>query len=43
MLFDKLQGEKEFHIIKWAAHDFKENEQLDKIYHIFDKRIRKIQ
>jgi alpha-beta hydrolase superfamily lysophospholipase len=42
ILFNKLMSEKELHIIKNAEHDFKEEEHLNEVYNIFDKRIKKI-
>ncbi|MBU0626578.1 hypothetical protein KKH82_04025 [Patescibacteria group bacterium] len=44
ILFDKLPSQdKEMHIIKGGPHTFKDQEHLDEIYQIFDKRIKKIQ
>lgn len=42
ILFDQLPNKKEFHIIHGAAHDFKEHQHLKEVYHIFDKRIKKL-
>lgn len=41
ILFEKLNWDKEFHIIKWAPHTFRKQEELDEIYNIFDKWIKK--
>jgi pimeloyl-ACP methyl ester carboxylesterase len=38
MLFDKLPGRKEFHIIKNAPHTFRDSKHLQEIKEIFDKR-----
>lgn len=35
LLYDKLPGRKEIHIIKNAPHTFKEQEQLEEIKHLF--------
>lgn len=35
ILFDKLPGEKEFHVIKGSEHTFREKEHLDEIKKIF--------
>ncbi len=40
VLFDKLQGKKEIHIIKNAPHTFKEPEHLAEIQNIFDSWIK---
>ena len=37
LLFDKLSGRKELHIINGAPHDFKEDKHLTEVSHIFDK------
>ncbi len=42
ILFDKLPGQKELHIIKNAPHTFKDPQHLEEIYQIFDKRIKTI-
>lgn len=42
ILFDKLSGEKEMHIIKGAGHTFREEEHLKEIKKIFDDWIKKI-
>lgn len=39
ILFDKLPGKKEFHIIKGAEHSFREKEHLEEIKEIFLKWI----
>jgi pimeloyl-ACP methyl ester carboxylesterase len=43
ILFDKIPGQKEFHIIKESPHTFRSPKHLEEIYQIFDKRIKKIQ
>ena len=40
MLFDKLPGKKEMHIIKDAPHTFKDPVHLEEIRAIFDKWIK---
>ena len=40
MLFDKLPGEKEMHIIKGAPHTFSEPKHLEEIKDIFNKWIK---
>jgi pimeloyl-ACP methyl ester carboxylesterase len=42
LLFNKLPGKKEFHIIKNAPHTFREPEQLQEIKQIFDQWIKKL-
>lgn len=42
ILFDKIPGQKEFHIIKESPHTFRSPKQLEEIYQIFDKRIKKL-
>jgi pimeloyl-ACP methyl ester carboxylesterase len=42
LLFDKLLGKKEFHIIKNAPHTFKDKEHLHEIYKILNKWIKSI-
>jgi len=42
ILFDKLPGPKEIHIIKGAPHTFREREHLDEVYRILDEWIKKI-
>ncbi len=42
ILYEKLPGKKEFHIIKNALHSFKEKEHLDEIKQIFKEWIRKV-
>jgi len=42
MLFEKLSGKKELHIIKWAGHTFREENELKEIYNIFDEWIKNI-
>lgn len=42
ILFDKLSGSKELHIIKNGPHTFKEQEHLEEIYVIMDAWIKKI-
>lgn len=42
ILYEKLPGDKELHVIKNAPHTFKEKEHLDKIRVIFDKWISKV-
>ena len=42
ILFDKLPGRKEFHIIKGAPHTFKEADHLKEIYQILDKWIKSL-
>jgi fermentation-respiration switch protein FrsA (DUF1100 family) len=39
ILYDKLPGKKEFHIIKGAEHTFREKEHLEEIKQIFLKWI----
>lgn len=36
IFFEKLETEKELHIIKWWSHTFKEQKHLDEIYKIFN-------
>ncbi len=43
ILYDKLPGNKEIHIIKKAPHTFKEKSQLDEIEQIFRKWIGKVE
>ena len=40
LLFDKLTGKKEFHVIKNAPHTFKEKAHLKEVYNILDKWIK---
>jgi len=42
MLFEKLPGKKEFHVIKNAPHTFVEKQHLDEIAEIFRKWIAKV-
>lgn len=42
ILFNKLPGQKELHIIKNAPHTFRNKKHLEEIYQIFDKRIKNI-
>lgn len=42
ILFDKLPGEKEMHIIKGAQHTFRDKNHLDEIYNILNQWIKKI-
>ncbi len=42
ILYDKLPGQKEIHIIKNAPHTFREKEHLYEIKQIFDKWIKKL-
>lgn len=42
VLFDQLKWPKEIHIIDGAPHTFKDKQDLEKIYWIFDKWINKI-
>jgi len=42
LLFDKLPGKKEFHIIKGAPHNFMEVKYLKEIYQIMDKWIKNL-
>ena len=42
ILFDKLQGRKEFHVIKGAPHTFKEEKHLSEIKKILDKWIKEL-
>lgn len=42
MLYDKLPGKKELHIIKGSEHTFKEQKHLNEIKKIFSKWIRRI-
>lgn len=42
ILFDKLPGEKEFHIVKNAPHTFREKEHLNEVYNILNKWIKSI-
>lgn len=42
MLFDKLTGEKEIHILEDAPHTFKDTKDLEDIKNIFDKWISKL-
>ena len=42
LLFNKLPGKKEFHIIRNAPHSFKDEEHLREVYNIFDKWIKGI-
>ncbi|MEI6775086.1 MAG: alpha/beta hydrolase [bacterium] len=42
LLFDQVPNKKELHIIRGAAHDFKEPHHVEEIYQIFDKRIKKL-
>jgi pimeloyl-ACP methyl ester carboxylesterase len=42
LLFDKLPGKKELHIIKNAPHTFKEKEHLDEVYKIMSEWIKNI-
>ncbi len=39
IFYDKLQGEKEFHIIKGVDHNFRKKEHLDEIKEIMKKWI----
>lgn len=36
LLYNNLPWKKEFHIIDWAPHTFKDKKELDEIYNIFD-------
>jgi dipeptidyl aminopeptidase/acylaminoacyl peptidase len=40
ILFDKLPGKKEIHIIKGSPHTFKDPKHLEEIKSIFDKWIK---
>jgi len=42
LLFDKLPGKKEFHIIKNAPHTFKDEQHLNEVYQVLDKWIKSI-
>jgi fermentation-respiration switch protein FrsA (DUF1100 family) len=42
LLFDKLPGKKEMHIIKNAPHTFRDKDHLDEVYRIMDKWIKSI-
>lgn len=42
MIFDKLSGEKEIHILKGAPHTFKDPQDLEDVKNIFDKWISKL-
>ncbi|MDP2736539.1 MAG: alpha/beta hydrolase [bacterium] len=42
LLFEKLPGKKEFHIIKGAPHTFREQKELEEIYKIMDKWIKSL-
>lgn len=42
ILFDKIPGQKELHIIKESPHTFRNTKHLEEIYQIFDKRIKKL-
>ncbi len=42
ILYNKLAGEKELHIIKGASHTFREPKILEEISHIFDQWITKL-
>jgi len=42
LLFDKLSGEKELHIIKGSGHCFRKKEHLDEVKQIFDNWIKTI-
>ena len=41
ILYKELKWEKELHIIKWASHAFRKQEELDEVYNIFDKWIKR--
>ena len=41
IFYKELTWEKELHIIKWAPHTFRKQEELDEIYDIFDAWIKK--
>lgn len=42
LLFNKLPGKKELHIIKNAPHTFKDEEHLNEVYQVLDKWIKNI-
>ncbi len=42
LLYNKLPGKKEFHVIQNAPHTFKDEEHLNEVYSIFDKWIKSI-
>jgi dipeptidyl aminopeptidase/acylaminoacyl peptidase len=42
LLFNKLPGEKELHIIKNCPHTFREQDHLDEVYNILSNWIKKI-
>ncbi|MBU1203189.1 lysophospholipase [Patescibacteria group bacterium] len=40
IIYDKINSDKELHIIQGSSHTFRESKHLEEIYHIFDKWIK---